>query len=76
MQLTSISLSSILDVISKAATALGLILLLWGGIGIGLSIKDGQGLSMDTNVGKLVGGALIVAFATGFTMVAGQSGVA
>lgn len=69
-QLTGVDLSSILSLVSTAVGIFGAILLLWGAVGIGLSIKDGQGMSMDTNVGKVVGGAMIIAAAVGFTMIA------
>jgi hypothetical protein len=69
MTLTGTDLPSILKFISTAVKILGSVLMMWGLVGIGLSIKDGQGMSMDTNVGKLIGGALIVASAVGFGMI-------
>jgi len=67
--LQSADIDGVLSLVSTVVTTLGSILMLWGAVGIGLSIKDGQGMSMDTNVGKLVGGAFIVAAAVGFTMI-------
>ncbi len=70
MQLAGADLQSVLALLSNAARILGAILLVWGAIGIGLAIKDGQGMSMDTNVGKVIGGALIIASATAFQTIA------
>ena len=44
----------------------GAVLLGWGGVGIFMSIKDGQGMSMDNNVGKALGGAGAIAMAAFF----------
>ena len=65
--LTDPSLDGILGLISGAVAVFGTILLLWGAIGIGLAVKDGQGMSMDNNVGKVIGGAIIIAAAGAFT---------
>lgn len=69
LALNGADLGSVLGLLTGAATILGGILLLWGAIGIGLAIKDGQGMSMDTNVGKVVGGALIVVSAQAFNTI-------
>lgn len=73
--LTSLTLGAVLDLIGKFVTAAGLVLLLFGAIGVANSIKDGQGMAMDSNVGKLVGGAFMVAAAAAFSLVANQAGV-
>lgn len=65
--LTDPSLDGVLGLISGAVGVFGAILLLWGAVGIGLAVKDGQGMSMDNNVGKVIGGAIIIAAAGAFT---------
>lgn len=65
-QLTDPSLDGVLSLISGAVGVFGTILLLWGAVGIGLAVKDGQGMSMDNNVGKVIGGAIIIAASAAF----------
>lgn len=65
-QLTDPSLDGVLSLISGAVAVFGTILLLWGAVGIGLAVKDGQGMSMDNNVGKVIGGAIIIAASAAF----------
>ena len=65
--LTDPSLDGVLGLISAAVGVFGTILLLWGAVGIGLAVKDGQGMSMDNNVGKVISGAVIIAAAGAFT---------
>lgn len=65
-QLTNPSLDGVLSLISGAVGVFGTILLLWGAVGIGLAVKDGQGMSMDNNVGKVIGGAIIIAASAAF----------
>lgn len=65
-QLIDPSLDGVLSLISGAVAVFGTILLLWGAVGIGLAVKDGQGMSMDNNVGKVIGGAIIIAASAAF----------
>lgn len=65
-QLTDPSLDGVLSLISGAVAVFGTVLLLWGAVGIGLAVKDGQGMSMDNNVGKVIGGAIIIAASAAF----------
>lgn len=65
-QLTDPSLDGVLSLISGAVGVFGTVLLLWGAVGIGLAVKDGQGMSMDNNVGKVIGGAIIIAASAAF----------
>lgn len=68
-QLTNPSLDGVLSLISGAVGVFGTLLLLWGAVGVGLAVKDNQGMSMDNNVGKVIGGAIIIAAAGAFTAV-------
>ena len=68
-QITEITFDSIMGFVKGAVSALGAFLALWGAVGVGLSIKDNQGMSMDANAGRLIGGLVIVAVAQLFTLV-------
>lgn len=63
------SLSGILANISTFVVIGGSVLMLFGAIGVANAIKDGQGMSMDSNVGKLIGGAFMIAAGAGFKMI-------
>lgn len=54
-------LTQVLNLLATGVTILGTILIAWGAVGVGLAIKDGQGMSMDNKVATIIGGAIVVA---------------
>jgi len=48
------------NLLKNAVVAFGGILVVWGAVGIGMALKDGQGMQMDTNVGKGAGGIMMI----------------
>ena len=68
MDLTS--LSGISTVVGAAVGLYGGYHLLFGALKVSDAIKDGQGMSMNSGLGQLVGGAIIVAVAGGFVALA------
>jgi hypothetical protein len=71
--LNDVTLTGVLSYLVNFVNILGGVLLAWGAIGIGMAIKDGQGMSMDTNVGKVIGGAIIIGAAQAFNTLAAQA---
>lgn len=71
--LTTVDLSSILTLISNAVRFFGGALLVWGLVGLGLAIKDGQGMNSDNAWGKIIGGALVIAASFAFTAITGAN---
>ena len=68
MDLTS--LSGISTVVGAAVGLYGGYHLLFGALKVSDAIKDGQGMSMNSGLGQLVGRAIIVAVAGGFVALA------
>ena len=68
MDLTS--LSGISTVVGAAVGLYGGYHLLFGALKVSDAIKDGQGMSMNSGLGQLGGGAIIVAVAGGFVALA------
>lgn len=68
MDLTSIS--GISTVIGAAVALYGGYHLLFGALKVADAIKDGQGMSMNSGLGQLIGGAIIVVIAGGFVLLA------
>ena len=63
-------LSGISTVVGAAVGLYGGYHLLFGALKVSDAIKDGQGMSMNSGLGQLVGGAIIVAVAGGFVALA------
>lgn len=68
MDLTS--LSGISTVIGAAVALYGGYHLLFGATKVSDAIKDGQGMSMNSGLGQLLGGAIIIVVSGGFIALA------
>lgn len=72
-QLSTVDLPSVLKAIADAVRYFGGALLIWGLVGLGLAIKDGQGMNSDNAWGKIIGGALVIAASFAFTAITNAS---
>lgn len=61
--------SEAMNLLSKGVTAAGTLMVAWGAVQLGTSLKDHNGPGMQNSIFTIVGGAIIIAAAIGIKTV-------